>query len=125
MNAVELVKRVCKEKGISIAKLERDCDFSNGYIAKLKGDSFPVDRAKKIADYLGLDVEILLGLEKANEDLNKNVFYVDKEAVEIAKAVFENPDLRLLFKAASDSRTEDIQLAADLLMRMKATNNDG
>lgn len=125
MNAVELVKRVCKEKCISIARLERDCGFSNGYIAKLRGDSFPVDRAKKIADYLGIDVEILLGLEKVNEDIEKNVFYVDKEAVEIAKAVFENPDLRLLFKAASDCKPEDLKLASDMLLRLKETNSDG
>lgn len=39
MNAVELVKQVCKERGISIAKLERDCDFSNGYIGKVKSPS--------------------------------------------------------------------------------------
>ena len=36
MNAVDLVKQICKERGISVAKLERDCDFSNGYIGKIK-----------------------------------------------------------------------------------------
>lgn len=124
MNAVELVKKICKEKGISIAKLERDLDFGNGYIAKLKGDVFPVDRAKKIADYLGIEVEVLVGLNKVNEDIEKNVFYIDKEAVEIARQIYENPELRLLFKAASNSKSQDLMMAVDLLNRFKETAID-
>lgn len=60
MNSVELVKAICKERGIAISKLERDLDFANGYISRLKKGSFPADRLFKIADYLGVTVDYLL-----------------------------------------------------------------
>ena len=56
MDSVELVKKICKERKIPISKLERDCDFSNGYIRKLKEGKFPSDRLQKIADYLDVSV---------------------------------------------------------------------
>ena len=52
MNEVEKVKKICKERGIPIAKLERDCGFCNGYIGQLKKGIFPSDRLIKIAAYL-------------------------------------------------------------------------
>ena len=36
MNQVEKVKELCKERKISLHKLEMDCGFSNGYIGQLK-----------------------------------------------------------------------------------------
>lgn len=56
MNQVEEVKRICKERKISIHKLEVDCGFANGYISQLKKGVFPSDRLQKIADYLDLPI---------------------------------------------------------------------
>lgn len=120
MNAVELVKQVCREKGISIAKLERDCDFSNGYIGKIKKDVFPVDKAKKISEYLGIDLNLLIGVQTDEQP----EYYYDSETAEIAQEIFETPGMRILFDAARDSRPEDLQMAADLLRRLKQSNPD-
>ena len=57
MNQVEMVKMICKERNISIHKLEMDCGFANGYISQLRKGVFPMDRAVKIADYLGLKID--------------------------------------------------------------------
>lgn len=62
MNSVELVKSICKERKIPISKLERDLDFSNGYVRRLKNGNFPSDRLSKIAEYLNLSVNYLLGI---------------------------------------------------------------
>ena len=62
MDSVELVKSICKEKKIPISKLERDLDFSNGYIRRLKNGNFPSDRLRKIADYLDVSINFLLGI---------------------------------------------------------------
>lgn len=121
MNAVELVKQVCKERGISIAKLERDCDFSNGYIGKVKKGVFPVDKAQKISDYLGIDLNLLIGVQTDEQ----SGYYIDGKTAEIAQEIYETPGMRILFDAARDSRPEDLQMAADLLRRLKQTNQDG
>ena len=124
MNAVELVKQICKDRKISIAKLERDCDFSNGYISKLKRKYFPVDKAQRISQYLGIDINSLIGIEDM-VDHDDDVYYIDRQTAEIAQRVFESPELRMLFDAAADCAPQDIQLAADMLRRMKESNVDG
>ena len=121
MNAVELVKQTCKERGISISKLERDCDFSNGYIGKIKKDTFPVDRAKKISEYLGIDLNLLIGVQP---DVQQDGYYVSKDTVDFAQELATTPGMRVLFDAAKDSKPEDLQMAADLLRRLKQTNPD-
>lgn len=125
MNAVELVKQICKDRKISIAKLERDCDFSNGYISKMKKEHFPVDKAQKLSEYLGIDINALIGIEDVLKNNSEGVHYIDAETAEIAQKVYENPELRVLFQAAVNSKTEDIQMATDLLKRFKETNRDG
>lgn len=124
MNAVELVKQICKDRKISIAKLERDCDFSNGYISKLKRKYFPVDKAQRISQYLGIDINALIGIEDM-VDHDDDVYYIDRQTAEIAQRVFESPELRMLFDAAADCAPKDIQLAADMLRRMRESNVDG
>lgn len=60
MNAVERVKLLCKEKNISIRRLELDCDFGNGYIGSLKKGTFPDDRLRIIANYLDVPIYFLM-----------------------------------------------------------------
>ena len=60
MNAVERVKKICKERKIPISKLESDCGFSNGYIGQLRKGVFPDDRILKIAEYLNVSVDYLM-----------------------------------------------------------------
>ncbi|MBQ7678699.1 MAG: hypothetical protein IJT34_02495, partial [Butyrivibrio sp.] len=40
------------------------------------------------------------------------------ETAEMAQRLFENPDARSLFDAASCANSEDLQLAAEILRRM-------
>lgn len=122
MNAVELVKQTCKERGISIAKLERDCDFSNGYIGKLKKGVFPVDKAQKISEYLGIDLNLLIGVQ---QDEQPGGYYISDEAAEITQAMLERPGLRTLMDASRKIGDDDLQLLIDMATRFKETNPDG
>ena len=118
MDSVELVKKICKERKIPISKLERDCDFSNGYIRKLKEGKFPSDRLQKIADYLDVSVEYLLtGSE--GKILGQQKYYTDDRTAEIAQKIFDNKELRLLFDEAVDASPEDLQTAHDILLALK------
>lgn len=51
--------------------------------------------------------------------------YEDDNTAMMAQRLFEDKDMRLLFDAAKDSRPEDLQMATDLLKRLKQTNPDG
>lgn len=121
MNSVELVKAICKERKIPISRLERECNFANGYIRGLKEGKFPSDRLQIIADYLGVSVDYLL--TGRNFDQQKE-YYVNEEAARMAQRIFETKGLRTLFDAAEDASPKDLELAAQLLRRLKETNPD-
>ena len=54
MTAVEKVLELCHERRIPISRLERECQFSNGYLKGLKNGKIPADRVRVIGDYLNI-----------------------------------------------------------------------
>lgn len=56
--------RICKERGISIAKLERECGISNGTIGKWKVSSPTVENVRRVAEFLGTTVDALITEEE-------------------------------------------------------------
>lgn len=115
MNSVERVKTICKERKIPISKVERDLGYANGYIGQLKKGVFPADRLQDIAEYLGVSSEYLLNGDEKEE----NKYYINEETAEMAQALFENHDLRVLFDAAKDASPEDLKTTYDMLMALK------
>ena len=59
-NSVQMVRDLCKTRNIPIAKLEKDCGFSNGYLNPKKMAKIPYDRAVLIAEYLGVSADLIL-----------------------------------------------------------------
>lgn len=54
------VKRVCDEKGISVGKLEKELELSNGSICKWNESEPGIRKVQKVAEYLGVPIEALL-----------------------------------------------------------------
>lgn len=54
------VKRVCDEKGISVGKLEKELDLSNGSVCKWNENEPGIRKVQKVADYLRVTIEELL-----------------------------------------------------------------
>lgn len=111
MKDVERVKMLCKERGISVAKLERTLGFANGYIGQLK-KGFPADRLQKIADYFEVTTEYLLTGE------NKS-YYINDETAKVAQEIFENRDLRALFDVQRDMTPEDLRALHAMALALK------
>ena len=80
-NSVEYVRRLCRERGIPVSQLERECGFSNGYLNPRKMEKLPYDRACTIAAYLGIMPEqVLTGAAPERGDVLEEVdiaFYGD------------------------------------------------
>lgn len=119
MNSVERVRELCAQRGIAISRLEKDCGFANGYIRGLREGKFPADRLRKIADYLEVSWDYLeSGAEAEKISLSGKHYTFSDETAEMAQRLFENPDARSLFDAASCANSEDLQLVAEILRRM-------
>ena len=76
------------------------------------------EKIQKLAEYFDVSPTVFQSAVK-----EENIHYIDSETATIAQKIFETPELRLLFRAASDSDPKDVQFAIDLLTRMKSTND--
>jgi len=61
------IESLCRMKGISIAKLERETGLGNATIRGWWAASPTVDKLKRVADYLGITVDELLTADRAQD----------------------------------------------------------
>ena len=106
-------------KGLTDAQVAKGAGVTRSTFTDWKnGRSAPKrDKMEKIADYLGVKVDYFY-------ENNSYGYYLNEETAEIAQSIFEDKDLRVLFDAAKDSSPGDLQMAANLLKRLKGTNPD-
>lgn len=113
MNLKERIKSLCKNRGISMNKLEEELGFAKGYVSKLDKSNPNSSKLQKIADYFNVSLDYLIsGEEKENE-----TYYLNEEARENAQFLFENPEYRALFDASRKVKPEDIEFVAELLAK--------
>lgn len=91
-------------------------------ISQIESGSVDISRSMivKFAEVLNCSPAYLMGWED-----DESGYYLDDETALEAQRVFSDPDTRMLFDAARDSKPENIRIAADLLKRLKETNPDG
>lgn len=122
MDLSAFIRMLCKEKGIPIHRLETECGFANGYVSKIQAAKIPADRLFKIAAFLDVSPEYLLTGENApKESISGKQYYFDDDTAEMAQDLFTDPNQRILFSASRGACPEDLQMAADLLRRLKGT----
>lgn len=51
---------LCKEKGISIARLEKECGLGNATVKGWETGNPRIDTLKAVADYFGVSIDYLL-----------------------------------------------------------------
>ncbi len=117
-------EELCKEKGVKPVEVSRETGVSTATLSSWKtGRYIPkTDKLQKIADYFGVTLERLTQVEPT--DGAERVYYFTPETAAVAQEIFENRNMRILFDAAKGSRPEDLQMAADLLARLKGDNID-
>lgn len=67
MTLRERIKDLCKNKKISVNRLEIDCGFAKGYISKLDRSKPNSENLHKISDYLGVSLDYLMTGNEKNE----------------------------------------------------------
>lgn len=115
MGLYERIRDIAKEKGYSINRLEKELGFARSSINKFNTNTPGLDKIRQIAELLGVSVDYLTGEEKEGGE----EYYLNDETKEIAQAIFENKDLRLLFDASRDASPEDLQTVHTMLLALK------
>lgn len=112
--------------GYNQADLARHMHVTTATTAKwCTGKTMPrIDKVQSICNWLGIQKSDLLEEVDHGSEFARS-YYLNPETARIAQQIYDDPDLHALFDAASDSDPEDMQMAADLLKRLKKTNPDG
>ena len=116
MLTYETIKKLCKEKGVTVTKVEKDLGFAKGSLCKLNTNKPSLEKVQKLADYFGVSVNFFTG---SDGNSNTGTYYHDNETAQMAQEIFKNKELRLLFSAARDASPEDLKTTHDMLMALK------
>lgn len=129
------IKKRRTELGLTQDELAQRMGYkSKAAICKVEGgeDNITTDRIQRFAKALECSPSYLMGWEEITDDNGvivtakvKEGYYLNEETAREAQRVFEDPDTRMLFDAARDSKPENIRLAAEMLKRFKETNPNG
>ena len=120
----ENYERILKERGLTNYKVSKDTGIAQSVLStwKTKETTPKADKLQILAEYLGVSIDYLLGVQP---NVQSEEYYQNDEASRAAQEAFDDPDLRILFDAAKGSRPEDIRMATEMLRRLKGTNPDG
>lgn len=121
----DVFEKLCNSRGVTPYRVAKETGVSTSTLSSWKTGRYTPkqDKLQKIADYFGVTTEYLLGVPNLGPQ-NGTGWYINEETAKAAQEVFDDPDLRILFDAARDSRPEDIRMAAEMLRRLKRTNPD-
>lgn len=118
MTTLDRVKALCKERGVSYHKLEKDLGFANGYISQLRRGSLPLDRVRKIAGYFDVSVQMLTGEEGFEMVEGIPSYFYDAEACRFAEFLHKNPKYKVLMDSVRNIPAEDVSYIKDLIDRI-------
>lgn len=125
-----------EEIGMTQEELATKMGYKNkSTIAKIESGVNDVAQSKvvKLAKALETTTIYLMGVESKNSDTSEagvqtfahpKSYYENDDTRKIAQKVFDDPNLRVLFDAASDATPEDILTAAELLRKFKDARRD-
>ena len=113
----EVFEQLLQKFGVTPYKISKETGVTQTSLSNWKnGQSKPsTPTLQKIADYFGVSVDYLM----TGEEKDGDKYYINEETAEMAQALFENRDLRVLFDAAKDASPEDLKTTYDMLMALK------
>ena len=123
MDLYERIRDIAKTKGVSVNKMENDLNFARSYISKFRKITPSGDVLKKIAEYLNVSVDSLLGKELNDKDEKDIARDLDKimeklSSGEDGPASFNGEELD---PEAAEMFRDELQLA---LRRLKIINKE-
>lgn len=110
------MKELGKRVGVSEATISR---WESGDIANMKRD-----KIKALASALQISPASIMGWDEVSKTGYDEEYY-DPETLEMAQALYDDPELRALMKAAMSVKKDSISSLTELLYTMKETNPDG
>lgn len=118
------LKRIAYENGKTQADIAKDLHISKATVSSwMNGTRIPrMDKIDKLCHYFNCSRADIMSEQKPQAAAP---YYLTEETLYYAQQFFSHPEYRVLFDAAENVSAENIQLAAEMLRRMKETNPNG
>lgn len=112
---------LCQERNVTAAAVSRATGIATATLSNWKKGNYTpkTDKLQKIADYFGVPITYFTDPDGVENFEHQESYYVNAETAALAQKLLSDPNYRILFDAAEDSRPEDLQMVADLLRRFK------
>lgn len=122
----ESFENLCKEKGLTVYRVAKMTGISTAAFSAWKGGRYTpkIERRRKIADALGVSVEVLDGdAEIVHKSVEGKEYYFSDKTAQAAQSLFESRGLRVLFDAAQDESEENLLKFAAMIRAYKDAEN--
>ena len=121
------LRRIMYEHNKTQADVAKDLKISKATLSSwMNGTRIPrMPNIDMLCHYFNVTRADLMEEYDEVQKMGQNKEYYDSETLEMAQALYDNPDLRALMKAAMDTNKESITNLTQLLYSMKGTNPDG
>ena len=116
---IEIINRIKNrriELGLSYQDLADKTGMSKSTLQRYETGairSIPLDKLEDLANALEMDPAFLMGFPSAEEN-----YYLDPGAAEMAQALYDRPEMRVLFDASKNASKEDIEQVAGILEKL-------
>lgn len=111
MEVLDIIKQLCKEKGVSIAQLESELDFGNGSIAKSKGN-MSAERMYQVAKYFKVPMEYLM-TGKTIQEADDEVAIIRQQQSILLEISKVNEKLSEAYKTLDKCKDDLVKLKTD------------
>lgn len=91
MLTYETIKKLCKNKGVTVTGAEKELGFARGSLCKIGTNKPSADKVQKIADYFGITTDYVITGEEPSG------YYLNEETAKLAQEMLEDEDMRSLF----------------------------
>ena len=114
----ETFEKLVKQRGVTVADVCKATGISSSTMTDWKKGRYApkADKLQKIADYFEVSLEFLMTGQQTQ-------YYINEETARLAQEVFERPDLRVLFDMSRTAKPEDVEIAINILRRLRETEN--
>lgn len=124
MSGYEYFEQVLKSKGLKAFDVSKGTGIRSGVFSDWKAGRYTpkADKMQKIADFLGVPVEPLLGVQIPVQSFE---YYQDALSAAVAQEMFDDKQIRALHHIKKNISRERFQAYYDFITRLYQQENPG
>ena len=131
MLTYDLIKKLCKQKGVTVTGTERELGFARGSLCKVNTSAPSMEKVRKLAEYFEVDIEYLMNNGEVSKQEQKLNARDERDIKKDLDSIMEKLNTKEAGPASFDGNDipeDDRELFATqleaMLVRLKKINKD-